>query len=242
MVDVYVTNGNFNTYYDNQNADRAALQDQTLLWMTLYAIQLGLYYDLWDEAIDDRDAVLNDQQVVLDYLHETDLAVDHPMMQLKQDVVRLPLPEVDMCGDAVMYASDALKDGAAVDSLAEKLMKSDCCGAPTDINGDALSITEGQLHAVRASAYTGGVLANSAKRRREAFRKNKTALVLRAQSSSRMAIGPILAMYQQAASIYEGLASIYLQGFNSAGAGLGVSLQRLASGNGATTSTGAGAV
>lgn len=236
MVDVYVTNSNFNDYYDNQNSDRAALQSQSLLWMALYAAQLLIYYDLWDEAIDKRDAVLDDQQEVLDYLHEADLTTDYAALLLKQEILSLGLPDVDMCADAVLCASDSFKDGSAVDSLAAKLMKSDCCGAPTDKNGDELVTTEGQLYAARAAAYTGGILANSSKRRREQFRKNKTALASRAQASARTSIQSVLAMYQQAASIYEGLASIYLKGFNSAGAGLGISLQRFATGNTGTTS------
>lgn len=221
-IDVNITNSNFNKWLDDQNADRDALQAQTLLWTLLFAAQLLIYYNLWKDAVDKRDAVIDDMERILSYLHETDLAVDYPMMLKQQEVLNVPLPKKEMCTDAVRFDDETRKDGDAVDDLSFHFTKMDCCSP--------IETTEGQLYSARASNYTGGVLANSSKRRQESFRKNKTALVLRAQATSRMAIAPILAALGQAMSIYEGLASTFLQGFNSAGAGLGVNLQRLASG------------
>ena len=94
---------------------------------------------------------------------------------------------------------------------------------------------EGALYAHRAVGYAGGIIHNANKRRVERFLENKTALTARAQASARLAPGPILAGYQQAASIHEGLAGIFLKGFNSAGAGLGVRLGQI---TGINTSSG----
>lgn len=221
-IDIFITNDEIRDWYKNQNDDRAALQAQTLLWTALFAAQLLIYYNLWKDAVEKRDVVIDDMERILEYLHETDLAVDYSMMLEQQNVLNVHLPKKEMCTDAALFDDEDRQDGDAIDDLAFHFTKMDCCSP--------IETTEGQLYAARASNYTGGVLANSSKRRQESFRKNKTALVLRAQATSRMAIAPILAALGQAMSIYEGLASTFLQGFNSAGAGLGINLQRLGSG------------
>ena len=221
------------TWYKNQNEDREKLKEQTLLWTFLLAAQMVIYYNLWKDVVEKRDAVIDDMEEMLTYLHDKDMNVDYPMMKKKQEVLDLALPEVDLCGDAILCSSDADLDGKAIDSLATHLAKADCCGSPWET-------TEGQLYAARAGDYAGGILANSAKRRQEEFRKNKTRLVLKAQATARMAAAPILGMYQQSMGIYEGLAGVYLQGFTSAGAGLGVNLQRLGGNNATGVSTVAG--
>ena len=223
-IPIEITNPEIQAWFAQQNANEAALQTQTLLLTGLFAAQMLIYYDLWDDAIDNRDAVMDKYEKALCDLHDMDLGVDYTQMLKKQEVLDLPLPAVEMCEDADLWHEEVHNDGQAVDDKCESLLKSSCCDFPEEWRNH-----EGQLYAARASDYTGGVLANSSKRRREDFIANKTALVLRAQSSAKMSIQPILNNYIQATSIYEGLASTFLQGFNSAGAGLGVNLFRLGS-------------
>ena len=165
-----------------------------------YAAQLAIYYALWDDAIDARDAVMDKHEDVLQYLHDTDLNIDYPQLLKKQEVLDLPLPDLAMCSDARLYHGQVHNDGDAVDLKCSHLAEMNCCGIP-----DEWKNHEGDLYAARASDYTGGVLANSGKRRVEAFRENKTRLALQAQRNSKMAISPILSNYVQAASIYEGV-------------------------------------
>lgn len=221
-IPVEITNTEITDWYQNQNDDRAALQTQTLLLTGLFAAQLVLYYALWDDAIDKRDAALDKYQDILDYAHDQEINVDYQQLLAKQDVLDLALPEVNMCEDAQLFEVEVHNDGQAIDDKCFDLSKSDCCSPPPEWKNH-----EGQLYAARAQDYTGGILANAAKRRREAFLENKVALALRAQQSARTSLSSILNNYTQAVSIYEGLASTFLQGFNSAGAGLGVNIARL---------------
>lgn len=228
-TDVYITNGNINKWFDDQNSDRADLQAQTLLWTILYAAQLLIYYNLWKDITDKRDAVIEDLQSVLDYLQITDLGVDYPQMLKKQNILELHFPEKKMCADSKLFEPQSKNDADVVDDMASYFMRQTCKRWPNDHNCDPLETSEGALCASVAQDYTGTMLANSSKRRREKFRQNKTQLALRAQATARMAVAPILQMYQQAIQIYEGLASVFMQGFTSAGAGLGINLWRLGS-------------
>lgn len=215
--------GVWKDYLDAEVAANNEAAAQAPIWAAAFAAQMVIYFALWDDAVDNRDDVLDKQQVVLDYMHDTDGAVDFPQMQLKQTVLTdLELPLLDACVDPMVCNAEDWRDADVVDDKAEVISRMACGGIP-----EGWTTHEGVLYASRATAYTGGIIHNANKRRVEGFRQNKTQLALRAQSSSRMATGPILAGYQQAASIHEGLAGIFLKGFQSAGAGLGVSLERM---------------
>lgn len=226
--------GNWDTWLQQEiqaNNDAAA---QASTWAIAFAAQMVIYFALWDDAVDNRDDALDAQEAALSYLDNADATVDFPQMKLKQTVLTdLELPDLGACTDPLVCLDEHLSDAKPVDDKADAQSRRACGGAP-----EGWGMYEGQLYASRAAAYTGGIVHNANKRRVEGFRQNKTQLALRAQSSSRMAIGPILAGYQQAASIHEQLASIFLQGFQSAGAGLGVSLERMSGnvGSGGTAS------
>lgn len=197
--------------------------DQAAEWAIAFGLQMAAYFLLWDSAVDDRDDALDKQKALLDYLHTTDTNVDYVQMMLKQTVDDdLIIPVLTPCTDALFCNKENLNDGEVVDSLARTEGRRSCGGIPTGWTNN-----EGALMATVASAYTGAMAARANERRVEGFRKNKTSLMLRSQSSATMAVGPILKGYEQAAAIHEQLASIFLQGFNSAGAGLGVSLERM---------------
>ena len=226
-----IDNPEIKKWYKDQNARNAARDGQTLILVLAYVIQLAVYYNFWSDAVDRRDDGIDRQKDLLDYLYDKDMTVDYPMMQYKQGVLGLSVPGPDLCGDALLLQACTKADGRVVDDLA-MTQKAHSCGIPA--NWD---IGEGTLIAARALAYTGGILANSGKRREEQFREEKTKLVLRAQLTARFSVGPILKDYQQAIAIQEGLASIFAAGFNSAGVGLGTALGQLANQNNITGTT-----
>lgn len=211
----------------------------TALQVAAQAVQLGLYYDKADEAIDARDNEIDTMQAFQEDLDAYACGADFEMVNCKKAILTdLGLPVTDKCSDAVRYASESLKDGEAVDCKSDHLAQQSCEGIPS-----GWGTHDGSLFAGRAGSYAGGIIANASKRRTERFREQKTNLVLRAQQAMKAAINSntILGKYAQATSIHSGLADLFIQGFNSAGAGLGVALGQLAGGFRSNPASGASA-
>lgn len=213
---VWIENPDINEWYTRENQERDQKQQDTLLLTVAYVLQMGFYYNLWDDAVDNRDSLIEREKQILDYMINTDETVDYPFMQLKQEVLSIPTPSADMCGDNNRYVSFVTQEGNEIDDLGLSQANHCCGGLP-----DNWSIHEGILNASKAQGYAGSMLAASGKRRTERFRMQKTDLVLRGQASSSFNPGPMLSDLHQAIGIQEGLASIFAAGFNSAGVGLG---------------------
>lgn len=206
-----------------RNLRDTALDIETIVLSALAVIQLGVYYDLWDDALDDRDDMINRQEIVRDDLHRRDIDVDVPRLALKQGAIDIAIPEPDLCGDALAYTDESMKDGVSIDDKAIEIGRQVSGGIPVN-----WGVHGGQLLAAKAGSYTSGILVNSAKRRKESFRNNKTNLVLNSNSASRLSVGPVLQDLGQATAIHAGMSDIFAAGFNSAGASLGVLAGRLA--------------
>jgi len=217
-----IDNPEFIEWYISENSRRDARDTETLITLILMIAQLVTYYNLWDSAVAKRDVVLDAEKDFLDYMHAKDLGVDFPMMQAKQAVLGLAVPAVTVCGDALSGVGCTSLDGKSVDSKADSMARLSCGGMPFGFVN-----REGALLAGRTSSYSGAILGNSSKRRSEAFQAEKTKLVLRGQATARFSHTPILNSYNQAANIQEKLASIFAQGFNSAGIGLGNALGQM---------------
>lgn len=224
-------------WFNNQNMRDDDLAACTLIATALAAIQMAIYYSLWDDQIDKRDDMIDREEMIRDDLHRRDIDVDIPRLKLKQDILGVPVPSPDLCGDALRCATDSMNDGHGVDRKADHMADQSCHGVP-----DNWCTHEGALLGARAAGYAGGMLGNAGKRREEEFRRLKTSLVLKAQRSARLDIGPALQNLGQASAIHAGKADIFLQGFNSAGASLGALVGRLANsqGTGAATNPGLG--
>lgn len=215
--------------------NKQALRAQTLIQTGLQLAQLVLYYDALDDAIDKRDLAIQAQIDWMQELEDLKDSQDLPMLNLKASVLTaLSLPGVNLCGDALLQTSKALKDGQAVVEKSEHLAAQSCRGVP---NGWGLH--DGALKSSLSASHSGALLGNSGKRRVERFRKSKTQLVRAAQQGMKAVYNAndTLARYAQAAAIHTGFADIYIQGFNSAGAGLGVGLGRLSTLSGDQTGT-----
>jgi hypothetical protein len=232
-------NPEFTEWYDNQNQDREDLFDATLAQTIAQFIQLGVYYTLAEEAIDSRDAKIDAQWAFMQKISDYECGPDYEMLQCKKDVLtQLELPTVDMCSDIFKCTFESELDGVAVDAKSEDYASKTCKGIP---NG--WKMHDGDLFAAQASANIGGLIANSARRQQERFRQQKTDLVRSAQQGMKglFNANSILAKYAQGAAIHSGLADLFIQGFNSAGAGLGVSLGRLSSTSATTFAVGGNA-
>lgn len=207
----------------NRDLRDTALDIEAIVLAALAGTQLAIYYDLWDDSLDDRDAVIDRQEIIRNDLHRRDMDIDVPRLSIKQGALDIVIPEPDFCGDAVINVDDAMKDGNSVDGKAIELGKQVSGGVPSN-----WGMHSGQLIAAKAGSHVGGIVANAAKRREETFRNNKTNLVLNSNSVSRLAVGPVLQDLGQATAIHAGMSEIFAAGFNSAGASLGVLAGRLA--------------
>lgn len=231
------------TYYTQENAWRLAnnIRETTrdaaaVTELALQVAQLGTFYNRADSAITDRDAKIDAQIAFMQTLEDYKLNQDLPIIQLKGTVLTdLDLPELIPCGSGFTMHLPSFNDGFAVDEKATQIGREVCGGVPTD-----WSLHAGRLSGYRTASYVSGIVSNADRRRLERFRKRKTDLVRQAQIGikSSYSANETLSKYAQATAIHSGLADLYIQGFNSAGAGLGVTLGKLAaSGENETTAT-----
>lgn len=225
---VYIQNEPFQHWFQTANERTEGLDLVAIAQVILQTAQLVLFYGLADDATDRRDAKIDKtiefQQDLQDYKFNQDL----PVLNLKASVLTdLELPTIDMCADALKVTTDAMNDGAAVDNKAFLFSEESCHGIP-----QGWGVHEGSLMAGKSGSYASGMIANNSKRRVEQFRIVKTDLVRAAQQGMKAvySANETMAKYAQSASIDAGLADLFIQGFNSAGAGLGVALGRLANG------------
>ncbi len=214
------------------------LSIETLIQTGLALAQMALYYSLADDMIDKRDEKIDDEKEFIEELQEYTETQDLPILQLKRQSVNLGIPGANPCGEAGRYLSEGMQDGEAVVETCQNFSRQSCAGIP---NG--WGIHEGELKGAMGAAYASGILSGNTKRREERFRKHKTDIVRTGQQGMKAVYNAndILTKYSQASSIYAGLADLFIQGFNSAGAALGVAMGKL-SGNTGTSLNSQGGV
>lgn len=235
--DPYHTSGK--TYYDKhtewiktQESDRESRATQLTLVMGLMLVQMGLYYDLWDDAIDKRDDLIDRVERIHEYAFDKDTTVDYTMLKKKQSILDDWAGPVDTrCDDVTMFNAQSLSDAASVDHGADRQAMLACRGMPAGWSNHVGTILHG-----RAQSAAGSLLAAQHKRREERMREKRLELTRVAQSAARTSLSPVLSGYQQAIGIHEGFASIFAKGFNSAGVGLGTAMGQM-SANGTSNST-----
>lgn len=229
----YITNspgdasalGQMGQYYRDRIQYEKELQLATLAELALAALQLVYYWNEFEEAIDERDNTIDEMIEFMDWLRAQRDGVDKPRIMQKRDILGLEAPVADACAENVRYMGDVFNDGNAVDASAMRFVRESCCGIPY-----GWGLHDGDLAAALSVPIEGSFQGAAADRRRQEFLKNQAALVQAAQRSIKSVInaGSILAYYDRAISIYGGLADMFIQGFNSAGAALGVALGKLA--------------
>jgi len=160
---------NFLKYYQDKG-DKAALKQvrAILLAATLFQIaastlQLIAYYNLHDNAVDQRDAKIDKQIEFMEELNEYECGPDLEMLNCKKDVLAdLELPLVDMCSFATKCKDEVLNDGVAVDNKSKDFIEQSCGDIP-----DCWGTHDGNLYAAKAASVAGGIIANSARREQE---------------------------------------------------------------------------
>lgn len=185
-------------------------------------------YQLGQDAIDDRDDAIDDQINFMQQLQDLKVSQDLPMLLRKKDVLTdLIIPTIDFCQVDFGLFFHSNNDGLAVDNKSDQLSRSSR-GVPS-----GWLLHEGVLKGMKSAGYTQGIDKNADKRRVEALRKSKSRLVRSAQSTlkSEYNSAEILNKKSQVATIHGGIADLYMQGFNSSGAALGVALGRLSNKN-----------
>lgn len=223
--------GTMSAYYKQRMEYENELQLATLAELAFSIVQMGYYYDEFKDAIKDRGEGNRDDTIdklidFMDYLRGAPRDKDLSMINDKKGVLNLAIPNSNVCNENVYYRKEIKADGDAVDASAERFIKESCCGIPY-----GWGIHEGQLASRLSVPIAGSYKAAAADRRRQEFIKNKIGLVQAAQRSIKALANAssVLAYYERAIAIYQGLADMFIQGFNSAGAGLGVALGKLSS-------------
>lgn len=236
-------------YWHKSQAERQEKLDEMTGLYTLLAIGQMIYY--WtkvDEHVDERDCAIGkytdenkkDNAGMLGFLFDLEKYRDEVDWDILNDKYAV-LGEIDFnewkdssCSTAMNYVGDLANDGESIDDMERMFAKTSHGGVP-----DGWGIHDGSLVLGLGAAYSGPVMNMAKVEMFEEFKQHVIPIVQQAQMSMKgiYNISSIMRYYEQAIQIREGLADMYLQGFNSAGAMLGTSLGRLAnaaSGSGST--------
>lgn len=191
----------------------------------LMAGQMDDFYTKASTANVNRDGYIQDQMDFMQDLETYRDTQDLPMLLSKQSVLTsISPPTPGMCFDASLFQSDIELDGDAIDAKSQQISTETYGGLPSGwVNRD------GELLSAKASSYVTGIIPNESKRREEDFRNTHTKLIRAGQQGMKAGYtsSEILTKYSQAASIQGGLADLFMQGFNSAGAALGTIIGKL---------------
>lgn len=226
--------GTIGEYFEGQIEYRSAVKVQTLATCVLLLAQMVLYWNAYSKAEAKRDAAIDKEISFISAVESYKLNGTLISLLRKRKVAYgLDVPDIDACANAVRYQDETFQDGTAVDNTAKHLARRASRGIP-----DGWGTHSGQLAAALAATNAGSFMAGNSRIRHEEFEDKKVGIV-QASESGMKAIhrsSTIIGYYQQATAVYSGLADIYIQGFNSAGAGLGAALGQLTQSGAAKTS------
>lgn len=220
-------------YFEYRREYEEEMTTESLIYTLAYLVQLVAYAVKAYEKIDQRDDMIDKMQSFMEYLHNTKHGIDYAQLPKIRSVLGMPGREFNYCETSTRYLSQAKDDADGLMKMEEMYAAASPLGAP-----DGWGMHDAQLIYPLANAVAGELMVTTGKRRVEDYNAKRAELVHKGHINVRglFTASTVLSYYQQAQSIYAGLADLYISGFNSAGAGLGVSLQRLAS-SGATGGT-----
>lgn len=224
-------------YYARQQATREEeLNLEMLVWAGLAIAQMIYYWDKVDDHTDDRDCAIGEfakeNMGMLGFLAELEDyrdRVDYPILMRKaalKDQINFGQWEPNSCASATRYIDEMYGDAQMIDNFENMFAACSCAGIP-----EGWSIHDGSLALGLGAAYSGPMMNIADVERFETFKAHAVSIVQQAQMSMKAIhnISGIMKYYEQAIGIHEGLASMFIQGFNSAGAMLGTALGKLAS-------------
>lgn len=223
--------------YQKQQMERQEDLDLTMLaYAVLAIVQMKWYWDKLKKHIEERDCAIGvydkTDRGMLGFLREIEYyrdTYDWQILKEKRDILgKINFNEWkgSACSTAMNYVDDLANDVKTIDDMERMFADTSHDGVP-----DGWGIHDGSLALGLGAAYSGPVMNMARVEMFEEFKQHVIPIVQQAQMSMKgiYNISSIIKYYEQAISIHEGLATMYLQGFNSAGALLGTALGKLAS-------------
>ena len=216
-------------YFEYRHEYEKSMTEESVIYTLAYIVQMILYAVAAYEKIEQRDEMIDKMQEFMKYLHDTKHNVDYIQLPKMIGVMGMDDRKFNYCDETKRYLNQAREDAVGLTAMEEMYINTSPAGAP-----DGWGFHDAMLIYPLASATAGELMVTTGKRRVEDIKAKRAELVHKAHVNVRglFTASTVLNYYQQAQSIYAGLADLYISGFNSAGAGLGVSLQRLASSGG----------
>lgn len=231
-------------YHQNEVTRKQELDLEMLVFAGLAIAQMIYYWDKVDDHTDARDCAIGEYEAsnmgLLGFLKELEDyrdTVDFPMLMRKaaiKDQINFNEWKPNSCKTATLYDGDLKNDGLVLDEMEEMFANCSCSGIP-----EGWGTHDGSLATGLAVSYTGPIMNIAAVEMFEDFKAHAISVVQKAQMAMKAIynISGIIRYYEQAIGIHEGLASMFIQGFNSASAMLGTAIGKLANGAPGTGST-----
>lgn len=224
-------------YAQNRMQYEEELAAETLVYTALAIAQMIAYWILANDQINNRDRVIGkyaeDDDGMLGFLWKLEKyrdEQDYPILlkkaAVKDGITRdLKSFEPDSCGDAVRYVEELEGDAASIDSMENMFAACSCSGIP-----QGWGIHDGSLALGLGASFAGPIMNIASVDIYNKFKYDAIELVQEAQSAMKTIynISGVMAYYGQAINIFQGLADLFISGFNSAGAMLGTALGRMA--------------
>lgn len=223
--------------YQKQQMDRQGELDEAMLvYAGLAILQMLAYWKKMDEHVDDRDCAIGEydrkDKGMLGFLAELeyyrdkdDLGILNEKLGIKDKITAALNQKPNSCETAMLYVDKLEHDGEMLDKFEESFAACSCAGVP-----DGWGMHDGSLAYGLGAAYAGPLMNIAAVELYETMKSHAVSIVQQAQASIKAIynISGIMKYYEQVIGIHEGLATMYIQGFNSAGAMLGTALGKLA--------------
>ena len=235
-------------YHQNEYNRKQELDIEMLVFAGLAIAQMIYYWDKVDEHTDARDCAIGkyaaNNMGMLGFLWEIENyrdTVDWPILMEKaslKDQIDFDEWAPDSCNTAMLYTGELAREGAVLDRMEHMFASCSCAGIP-----EGWGTHDGSLACGLGASFSGPLMNIAAVEMFEDFKGHVISVVQKAQMAMKAIynISGIMRYYEQVISIHEGLASMFIQGFNSAGAMLGTALGKLATaaaGSGNTVSVG----
>lgn len=240
--------GDYAKYKKKYDEDLAI---QSFITAGVAAVQMGYYWERFDRFLGKRDETLDKYIAFLEKCRERTFNVDIPELRrirsaLDDDNIDEFSRRYHTCEEGKRFVYDGDKDnytklevhhdGEFVNRTNMDIVNQATHGG--DIP-EGWGLHEGWIASSMSAGITTSYSNHLAKHRYYDFLKAKARLLHTAHQAMKAIIkaSRIEEYYRQAAGIYSGLSDIFIQGFNSGGAALGMALGRLSNMGGGSSST-----
>ena len=228
-----------------QRERQGELDEAMLFYSALAIIQMLIYWDRHKDYVEKRDCAIGEEFVpedkgLIGFLAQLESYRDEDWKTLGEkasikDKIKFDEWKPKYCENATLYQSRSNHDSQMIDRFEQMFSETAIDGVP-----EGWSIHDGSLAFGLGASFSGPLYNIAQIEMFERFKADAIAIVQQAQMSMKAIYNAsaIMKYYEQVIGIYEGFATMYMQGFNSAGAMLGTSLGKLfsaAPGSGSST-------